>query len=146
MSYFRIFSICLLLVATTTRLGAQAAAEPSASESIAVISAQLDNSLSSLEVKVDPPAGTKLNYLGPWKLVLEPSGFSTKSGKNSFEKGDFDQKAQKFVVPVIPSKEGGGRAATKIGGNYTLTYFLCDIHEKWCVRKVAQGQILVAAK
>jgi cell division septation protein DedD len=135
----------VILVAGISReavvLGGASSKSPQPAESNAALHAVIDPARQILEIEVLPPEGTKLNYLGPWKLQLEPAGFVAKSGKTVFDKSDFDQTAHKFSIPANVLASHGSGAAKTGGGKYTLTYFLCDKDEKWCVRKVADGII-----
>lgn len=125
------------IIVGSLTMGHIALSAPSAATSEATVAAQLVEDGKILKVSLTTPAETELNFLGPWKLKIDPQALSLADGKNEFSKEDFDQTSKSFSLPIakVDPKKSGDR--------YELTYFLCDEEKTWCKRIQAKGEIKV---
>ena len=71
-------------------------------------------------IHVAPPAGTHLNYSGPWKLQV---------GEKTVGIDGFDKSTASFTLKQPDS------------GDFKLAYFLCSDDNVWCKRIETKGEI-----
>ncbi len=94
----------------------------------------LKKSDQAVELKVQPPPGTHLNFDGPWKLETKGTlAFSNATGV--FGLDAFNKATGTFSLPLA-HKQAAGEA-----GEYTLTYFYCAVDNSWCKRAQAKGAL-----
>lgn len=94
----------------------------------------MNKTTKAVELKVQPPPGTHLNYDGPWKLEVQGSlPLLNKSGVFGIDA--FDKASQVFSLPLEH------KAAANASGSYTLTYFYCAADNSWCRRAQTKGEI-----
>lgn len=105
----------------------------------AVVTTSWEKTAKAFRVDVAPPAGTKLNFDGPWELAVEgdipfSQGKALKLGKN-----DFDKATSRFRLPVEATPPSDAQAKFK------MKYFLCAEDNSWCKRIVKSGTLSTQA-
>lgn len=94
---------------------------------------KIGKSDAALQLKVIPPKGTKLNYDGPWKLILEsPTIEFDPSVKQPTDLTAFDKTTESFQLKLKKANLGSEL-------KYDLTYFLCANDNSWCRRDKISG-------
>jgi hypothetical protein len=106
----------------------------------AVIETSFAKDASAFHVDIKPPAGTKLNFDGPWELAVEGDIPFTQGRKLTLGKVDFDKGASRFALPVTSQPLAGSAA------NYKVKYFLCSNDNTWCKRIVKQGALSASVR
>ena len=94
----------------------------------------LNRTSQAVELKIQPPPGTHLNYDGPWKLEVQGSlPLLNKSGVFGIEA--FNKTSQVYSLPLEHKADASAK------GNYTLTYFYCATDNSWCKRAQSKGEM-----
>lgn len=120
------------LLTTLVFIGASAQALPDAKAPGAVISVMKAPTEITLQVKA--PAGTHLNYSGPWKLEVTGT-LPLKQTEGVFDLKAFDKTKESFRLPLIHPLTSADQ------GLYTMTYFYCATDNSWCRRAQVKGQL-----
>jgi len=100
-----------------------ALAETASRESTAQVTAKRKGS--DAFIQLAPPAGTHLNYEGPWKLTIAEQTLGMET---------FNKSTNSFLVPLKDQSTGKPQ-------EFKLAYFLCSDDNVWCKRIEAQGEV-----
>lgn len=128
----------IFLTSCLVAFGATNAFAISAKDAVATAIAKFVSHKKTVEIVLTLPEGTKLNYDGPWKLVLN-GGVVDKGGATAIRSlSEFNKNERTFNInipnPTALSKE-------KSLGGFELTYFICDLKVTWCKRAILKGDI-----
>jgi hypothetical protein len=85
-------------------------------------------------IKIAPPAGTHLNFDGPWKLTVTGQ-LPLKNESGVYAVDAFDKKSETFTLELKDQPKA------QDASEFKLAYFLCSDDNVWCKRIETTGAL-----